>query len=328
MASKQALIFAVAAVSTLSLGAGTFLAYRANQTATPVIEANATAAPEPFVPAPAPDAMVSMAPPVVLSRPAPAPPPRSAASSDTRRAAPENSRARVPVAAPGPESSTQPVATPQPTPALPPEPTPAATAAAATAAATVETPPVSEAPKPRFEEVIVGQDSVVGIQIDRSISSETARIEDRVTAKVTRDVTVDGRTAIAAGTKLEGVVSLVERGGKFRERAQLGIRFNTLILPDGLRVPIQTAAILREGDSPTGEASAKIGGTAVAGAIVGGLIGGKRGAVIGTAAAAAGGTAIVAAGGRNAAVIQSGVPLTVQLTAPVTITIEREIVVR
>ena len=185
-----------------------------------------------------------------------------------------------------------------------------------------------EARKPRFEEVTVKQDSVVGIQIDQSVSSETAHVEDRITAKVTRDVTVDGRTAIAAGTKLEGVVSLVERGGKFRERAKVGIRFNTLILPDGLRVPIQTDAILREGDSPAGEASAKIGGSAVAGAIVGGLIGGKRGAAIGTAAAAAGGTAVVAAGGRNAAVIQSGAPLTVRLTAPVTITIERELSVR
>jgi hypothetical protein len=183
---------------------------------------------------------------------------------------------------------------------------------------------VLEAPKPRFEELVVKQDSVVGIQIDQSVSSETAKIEDRVTAKVTRDVTVDGRTAIAAGTKLEGVVSLVERGGKFRERARIGVRFNTMILPDGLRVPIQTEAILREGDSPAGEASAKVGGSAVAGAIIGGLIGGKRGAAIGTAAAAAGGTAVVAAGGRNAAVIPGGSPLTVRLTAPVTVTIERD----
>jgi len=176
--------------------------------------------------------------------------------------------------------------------------------------------------------VVVKQDSVVGIQLDQSISSETAKIEDRVTGKVTRDVTVDGRTAIAAGTKLEGVVSLVERGGKFRERSRVGIRFNMLILADGLRVPIQTEAIVREGDSPAGEATAKIGGSAVAGAIVGGLIGGKRGAAIGTAAAAAGGTAVVAAGGRNAAVIQSGSPLTVKLTQPVTVTIERDPSVR
>src|SRR5687768_126298 len=99
MASKQVLIGAVAAVSTLSLGAGTFLAYRANQTATPVIEATATSAPEPFAPAPAPDAMISIAPPPApVSRPAP--PQRPAAPAETRRETPANSRARVPAAAP------------------------------------------------------------------------------------------------------------------------------------------------------------------------------------------------------------------------------------
>jgi len=327
MASKQALIAAVGLISTLSLGAGTFLAYRANQTATPVIEATATATPEPVVPAPAPDAMISVAPPMVSHPPAAEPPAASSSassSSATRREKAENPRATT--AAPAPRvvnaPAPQPAATPAPTPAWPPDPTPAAAATA------VEPPPVTETPKPRFEEVVVRQDSVVGIQLDQSVSSETAKIEDRITGKVTRDVTVDGRTAIAAGTRLEGVVSLVERGGKFRERSRVGIRFNMLILADGLRVPIQTDAIVREGDSPAGEATAKIGGSAIAGAIVGGLIGGKRGAAIGTAAAAAGGTAVVASGGRNAAVIQSGSPLTVKLTQPVTVTIERDPSVR
>ena len=322
MASKQALMAAVALVSTLSVGAGTFLAYRANKTGTPVIEATATATPDPFVPVPAPDAMISVEPPTVSRPPAVESAP---ATPKTRRevsAAPKpRAGATATAAAPAAEPVSPPVTAPTPAQTLPPDPTPIP---APTAAAVVEAPPVPEPPRRRLEELIVKEYSVVGIQIDQTVSSETARVEDRVTGKVTRDVTVDGRTAIAAGTKLEGVVSLVERGGKFRERSKVAVRFNTLILPDGLRVPIQTDAILREGDSPSGEATAKIGGSAVAGAIVGGLIGGKRGAVIGTAAAAAGGTAAVAAGGRNAAIIPSGSPLTVKLTAPVSITIERD----
>jgi hypothetical protein len=198
----------------------------------------------------------------------------------------------------------------------------------ATATAATEPPPVQDPPKPRFEELTVKQDSVIGIRIDQAISSETARVEDRVTAKVSRDVTVDGRTALAAGTKLEGVVTQVERGGKMRERAKLAIRFNTLILTDGLRVPIQTEAIIREGESPSNEATSKIGVGAVAGAIIGGLIGGKRGAVVGTTAGAGAGTAAVMAGGRNEVLIASGSPLTVRLTSPVTITIEKDSSVR
>ena len=98
MASKQALIAAVGLISTLSLGAGTFLAYRANQTATPVIEATATATPEPVVPAPAPDAMISVAPPMVSHPPAAEPksqPQRPAVSAGARREKAENSVGRA-----------------------------------------------------------------------------------------------------------------------------------------------------------------------------------------------------------------------------------------
>ena len=179
-------------------------------------------------------------------------------------------------------------------------------------------------PKPRVEELVIQKDEVLGIKIDQSISSETANVEDRVSARLSRDVTVDGRTAIPAGTKLEGVVVSVERGGKMRGRANLGLQFSTLILADGLRVPIETGVIFREGAAPGPEATAKIGASAVVGAVLGAVVGGKKGAAIGSGAGAAGGTAVVMAGGRNEAVFASGAPLTLRLVAPVTIVIPRE----
>jgi hypothetical protein len=340
MMSKSVLIAAVGTVSVLSIGTGTFLAYRANHTSTPVLETSTpaletpTATPEapPVAEVPAPSG--SSASSAVGTKQTPAASSQAekpAIKRDKRNAVSTDSRGGAQAPAASSEPVTQPAtsaATPVPAVDPPPVASTSTANATATAAATVEPPPVAEASKPRYEELTVKQDAVVGIKIDQTVSSETAHVEDRVTAKVTRDVTVDGRTAIAAGTKLEGVVSVVERGGKFRERAKVGVRFTTLILADGLRVPIQTEAILREGESPTPEAGAKIGASAVAGAIVGGLIGGKRGAVMGSTAGAAGGTAVVAAGGRNEAIIPGGSPLTVRLTAPVTVTIERELEVR
>ena len=111
--------------------------------------------------------------------------------------------------------------------------------------------------------------SVIGLQIETPVSTERARVEDRVEARVMRDVAVDGRTAIPAGTRALGSVTLVERGGKVKERARLGVRFHTLVLADGTELPIRTEAILREGDSPAGESARKIGGAAVGGAILG-----------------------------------------------------------
>lgn len=179
-------------------------------------------------------------------------------------------------------------------------------------------------PAPDYDELTVRTDSVIGIRFDAAVSSETAHVEDRVTARVTRDVSVDGRVAVPSGSMLEGVVTSVQRGGRFKERARLGVRFTSMVLADSKRVPIQTETIYRVGDSPTGEASAKIGGAAVVGAILGSVIGGKKGAAIGTTAGAAGGTAAVMAGDANNAVISAGTPLTVRLTAPATVPVEHQ----
>ena len=43
-------------------------------------------------------------------------------------------------------------------------------------------------------------DSVIGLQIETTLSrARRARVEDRVEARVTRDVMADGRVAIPAG---------------------------------------------------------------------------------------------------------------------------------
>jgi len=184
--------------------------------------------------------------------------------------------------------------------------------------------PAQEPPRIDFDDLTVAADAVIGIRIESAISTATAKVEDRVTARVTRDVSVDGRTAIPAGSTLEGTVTTVQRGGKFKERARLGVRFHSLVLADNVRVPIQTETIVRQGDAPGGEATAKIGGAAVVGAILGGVIGGKKGAAIGTTAGAAGGTAAVMAGGANEAVLPAGTSLTVRLTGPATVRVKHE----
>jgi hypothetical protein len=209
--------------------------------------------------------------------------------------------------------------------------------------ATSAQPPVADAPAPRaedystqdpartaeppektLEELIVSADSVIGLQNETRVTSETARVEDRVEARVTRDVKVGDRVAIPAGARAIGNVTQVERGGKFKERAKLGIRFHTLVLADGTRIPISTETIYREGDSPGNSSAQKIGGGAVGGAILGAILGGAKGAAIGASAGAAGGGAVVAAGDRSAAVLQPGAPITVRILSPVTVTTEKE----
>jgi hypothetical protein len=204
--------------------------------------------------------------------------------------------------APSPPSAVAPIpAQPEPVPAEPPPP-----------------------PRPQFVELVIPASSVVGLQVETSITSETAKVEDRLEARVTRDVMVDGRVAIPAGTRVIGDVTLVERGGKIKEKARLGVRFHTLVLADGNQVPFRTDSIFREGSSPGAESARKIGGAAIGGAIIGAIVGGAKGAAIGGATGAAGGSAVVMAGDRNAATLPAGTVVTVRLASPVSVDVEKE----
>jgi hypothetical protein len=298
----------------------------ASEDSKPVSESEGVIVPDrtaPAVGAPAP-----ASPAVVAPR-------REAAPRPARVAAPPESRARnakpqptatVPERAttatptateamPSPSTSTstsggmwetRPTVTPQPAPALESEPeVPAAPAAA------------------EFEEVVIPSDAVIGLQIDRTISSETARVEDRVEARVTRDVRVGDTVAIPAGSLVQGSVMEVERGGKVKERARLGIRFHTVVLANGTRLNIKTDSVVREGASPAKESAAKIGGAAIGGAILGAILGGGKGAVIGGATGAAGGTAATMASERNPAVLNAGTTVSVRTQQPVSVTVEK-----
>jgi hypothetical protein len=159
--------------------------------------------------------------------------------------------------------------------------------------------------------VNVNKDAVIGVRLDQTVTTDTARVDDKVTARVSRDVVVDGRTAIPAGARLEGVVTLVERAGPSHARDKLGIRFNTLVLSGNHRVSIQTDTIFR--DSERGEPLAAQGASAALGARVSGGRPSPLPNMTGRTPAR-----LIGAGTADAR-IPGGSPLTVKLTAPLSI---------
>ncbi|MGH9221328.1 MAG: hypothetical protein ACRD1W_18630 [Vicinamibacterales bacterium] len=179
-------------------------------------------------------------------------------------------------------------------------------------------------PAPEFVDLTVPADAVLGLQIERTVSSELARVEDRVDARVTRDVRVADRVAIPAGSTVRGSVSEVDRGGRMKGKARLAIKFHTIVLADGTQVPLKTDAVVREGQSPGGESAAKVGGAAIGGAILGAILGGGKGAAIGGAVGAGAGTAAAMTNDRNPATLAAGTTVTVRMQAPVTVTVQKE----
>jgi type IV secretory pathway VirB10-like protein len=266
----------------------------------------------------------------------PAPPART--DSTTARKSPARPAAS-PDAAPRARTSDAPAApaAPQVAQALPPATLPAQPDAAPVPATpsdsaprpddakAPEAPAATEperAPEKTFDEIVVSADSVIGLQIEGSLTSETAKVEDRVDARVIRDVRVGSHVAIPAGARALGTVTVVDRGGRMKDRARLGIRFNTIVLADGTRIPVTTDTIFRYGEAPGNGTAQKVGGGAVIGTILGGILGGAKGAAVGAAAGAGGGAAAAAAGDRSVAEFPAGTQMTARFLAPVTVTVE------
>jgi hypothetical protein len=172
-------------------------------------------------------------------------------------------------------------------------------------------------------EVVVPSESVIGLELESTINTEFAKVEDGVDARVTRDVRAGGRVAIPAGTRVIGSVTMVDRGGPVRARARLGFRFHTLVLADRSRVSISTDTVYRLGESPANQSSAKIGGGAIGGAIIGAILGGARGAAIGSGIGAAGGAAAAVHGDRLPVVVPAGTTLSVRTQASFSLTVEK-----
>ena len=341
------LVFAGLSVGCLTAAAaGSYLAVRQNQAApaalaaplapaapgavaTPTVtESEGVIAPEPAKPEAAPPAPARRAPADdnsratssraarVVERPSAPASPRPATRPSTRDTQdPATSVAR---SAPAPENSSAPAAASnggsmwETRPAVQPS------------APEYREPEPPAPPAPEFVDLTVPSDAVLGLQIERTVSSELARVEDRVDARVTRDVRVGDRVAIPAGSTVRGSVSEVDRGGRMKGKARLAIKFHTIVLADGTQLPLKTDAVVREGQSPGGESAAKVGGAAIGGAILGAILGGGKGAAIGGAVGAGAGTAAAMTNDRNPATLAAGTTVTVRVQAPVTVTVQKE----
>lgn len=327
MEINRAAFGALAVFGIVAAGGGAYLANRHN---------DAILQPVPLYPAPAASAVtetenniaapaVAVEPaPFVAPEPAPAPARRAPVARRTpapaRETPPVSQRARTSADSVGNAPASTPAYTPSPVP-VDPAVSPAIEPIENT---TVERAPiVQEPPRKQYDELVIPADSVIGLQVENAVTTERAKVEDPVRARVTRDVRVRDQVAIPAGARAEGSVTLVERGGRLKDQARLGIRFHTIVLADGTRLPINTETIYREGESPARESAAKIGGAAVGGAVLGAIFGGKKGAVIGSTVGAAGGGVAVAASEPNAATLPAGSTVTVRMGSPATVTVER-----
>ena len=158
-----------------------------------------------------------------------------------------------------------------------------------------EAPRAAAAPAaPVVRIVTIPAGTTLPLELTTAVSSATAQVETPVSARLRRAVTIDGTTALPAGTVLHGEVSEVERAGRVQGRSRLALRFTSVVI-DGRRESLRTNPLTFEGEATKSEDATKIGAGAGIGAAIGGILGGGSGAAKGAVIGGAAGTGAVLA---------------------------------
>jgi len=169
-------------------------------------------------------------------------------------------------------------------------------------------------------EITIPAGTIIPVTLDTSVGSDISRVEQPVSAHVTRPVMIDGHTALPAGSHVGGVVMDATRSGKVKGRAHVAVKFTSLSPGrEGSKYRIATTTIGRTAEATKKKDAMKIGAPAAGGAIIGAIAGGKKGAAIGTAVGGGAGTAVVLSTRGEEVHLPKGSALSVKLTEPLTV---------
>jgi hypothetical protein len=160
--------------------------------------------------------------------------------------------------------------------------------------------------------------TVVKATLGTALSSQANSSGDRVVATLTEPLVAEGVTVAPAGSELRGRVTAARAAGKLKGRARLAFKLEEIVI-GGQAYPLSTSAVDVSGESQTTKNTGAIAAGAGAGAAVGAIAGGKKGAVIGTAVGGGAGTAAAAIKGGEQVALPAGHVVTVELTAPLSV---------
>jgi hypothetical protein len=130
------------------------------------------------------------------------------------------------------------------------------------------------------------------VRLAERLDSDTNKTGDTFRAVADKDVVVDGRVAIPAGSPVTGKLVEVRDSGKVSGRARMALTVSDVRVGDAI-YPVMSNTITVESDNSKGRDAGVIGGAATIGAIIGAITGGGKGAAVGAAIGAAGGTGVV-----------------------------------
>jgi hypothetical protein len=185
--------------------------------------------------------------------------------------------------------------------------------------------------------IVVPENTTIPMILLNTINTKSAYVGQSIYCESIYPITVGNHIIIPKGSSIRGTVTEVIRPGRVKGRAQIGLRFDELILPNGttrhLRATLSGFGSEGndkykpkegqiEGGGSKGKDAETVARTTIPGAEIGTIVGAAKGAPleglgIGSAAGAAAGVAwILAARGKDI-VLSHGTSLELQLSQPV-----------
>jgi hypothetical protein len=191
------------------------------------------------------------------------------------------------------------------------------TPAAAQVAAPAQSEVVAQvsAPLPPPPPTVIPVGTRITVRLDTTLGSRSSNVGEQFSATLASAVRVKGMEVIVIQAPVVGKVVEAKAAGKFAGASSLGLRLES-IADHHVSTTLYTQQIQGKGK----RSAAVIGGTAIAGALLGGLAGHGRGALIGGAVGGGVGTLGAAETGNNRdIVVPAGTVLTFKLTKALTV---------
>jgi hypothetical protein len=187
--------------------------------------------------------------------------------------------------------------------------------------------------RPAIRLYTVQRGQTLRVRMNETISSRTARVNDRFTATVTEPVYSEtGVIVIPVGSTVTGRVDSVRQAKKGGDPGSIDASFVEVRLPNGTRRAINgsltdlstkqaksDAEGTASGDDRKNDKLIFVGGGAAGGAILGGAIGGGKGALIGGILGAVGGLAGERLTKGEEAEVRSGTQFGIYLNQSITL---------
>jgi hypothetical protein len=188
-------------------------------------------------------------------------------------------------------------------------PAPAQAPATAPDAGVPQVEPGAPAARPMSDpEIVVPAGTTLPIVLNTFLNTRSSQVGDTFYADTTYPIWIQQRLAIPRGSIVRGTVTYVQRPGKVKGKGRISIRFEDVLLPNGVKhqlvgelhglhgpgvekIDRKTETIEMGGSQ--GKDTAEIIGPAGEGALIGAIGGGGQGAGIGAGAGAAVGLATV-----------------------------------